>query len=449
MKRKSRPHVPEKEVVRIWQKRVRRQRFMNDAAGEPLEVIYPGRLNDNRGGDFRDAVIAAGSELQYGCIEIHSRSSGWRTHGHQADPFYNQVVLHVALEEDAAGKTVRQDGKVVPTIILNQNIPPGGGPERTGSPRPCQAARSKRRAAEIQQSLEEAGIRRFNLKAERYGQELSDPDEGQSLYLGIMEALGYNRNSRPFLDLGRRFSLPMAEKMIGVNIQGQALADLQAVLLGTAGLLPSQRGLHPGKETYIANLECVWERLSGAACMSRPDWELFRVRPGNSPVRRIIALSHLILRFQAKGLRQSLEDLVLRALSNPDLSVLESALTVEAGGYWADHYDFASPSKIKAGQALLGRARVRAIVVNALLPYLQSRVWTGRLSAAASGISELFCHYPRQESNSIERHMLKQLALDFGQVNSACLQQGLMHLYKQYCIQGKCGECLVASSGQL
>jgi hypothetical protein len=462
MKAKAKLNLSEKEVVRIWQNRLQEPRLMCDTEGQSLEVIYPGRLNDSRGGDFKDAVIASGPQLEYGCIEIHSRTSGWRVHGHQSDPHYNQVVLHVAMEQDTEGKTVRQDGVVVPTIILSRNAPPGSGSGRNGSLPPCRAGKRKGRVEEIRQALRQAGIRRLVQKAGRFSQELADADEGQSLYLGILEALGYNRNSQPFLELGRKFSLSMAERLIDAKNQKKSLLELQAVLLGTAGLLPSQRpadilpsqqaaGLLASRgrfqnieQQYVYDLERIWAGRSVKINMSRHDWEFFRVRPGNYPVRRIIALSHLILRFQPRGWRQSWENLALGAQSALDFLALESALQVTANCFWAAHFDFASAWPDSCGGTLLGRQRAREIIVNVLLPYLHQMSETGKLKAPGYGICELYSHYPRLESNTIERHMLQQLSLNTRQVNTACLQQGLMLIYKQYCTLGRCAECVLS-----
>ena len=65
--------------------------------GKPLKIIYPGRINDDRGADFRDAVIATGRRLIKGDIEIHVKDSDWRAHRHHRNPIYNRVILHVVL----------------------------------------------------------------------------------------------------------------------------------------------------------------------------------------------------------------------------------------------------------------------------------------------------------------------------------------------------------------
>ena len=57
-------------------------------------------------------------------------------------------------------------------------------------------------------------------------------------------------------------------------------------------------------------------------------------------------------------------------------------------------------------------------------------------------------YYPRLENNWITRHMEQQI---FGQcyrrlVNSAQRQQGLIHLYRTFCIERKCAQCQVGGA---
>jgi hypothetical protein len=40
--------------------------------------------------------------------------------------------------------------------------------------------------------------------------------------------------------------------------------------------------------------------------------------------------------------------------------------------------------------------------------------------------------------------MSSQLGLSDRQVNLACRQQGLLHLYKEFCTQGRCDSCELA-----
>ena len=51
------PPICERDVVDVWRQRVQAGTTLHDSNGESLTVVYPGRPNDGRGGDFRDAVI--------------------------------------------------------------------------------------------------------------------------------------------------------------------------------------------------------------------------------------------------------------------------------------------------------------------------------------------------------------------------------------------------------
>lgn len=393
--------IAESQVVQAWQDHLRKQRHLADSEGQPVEVIYPGRLNDGRGGDFRDAVVAFSSEWKRGCIEIHTRSSGWQAHGHHRNPVYNQVVLHVALEQDQPGKAVLQNGQTIPTVILDHYLKQS--PQQPVAGLPCDRVST---GPDQLSYLDRAGECRFLNKAFRYLAELASGGPAESLYQGVLEALGYSRNQQPFRELARRMPLARLEENIRTGGQaGDVLARLQGLLLGAASAL---------------------------------DWELYKVRPGNSPLRRILALSHLIYRFRQRGWLDTLLEMVRETPIERGARELELAFTVNEAYYGGA--DCCLPG-LSAGPVILGRDRAAGIVINVLLPFAWAwgqRSLEPELSRRAR---QIYRRYPHIAANSIERHMLDQFSLGPRQVNSALRQQGLIHIYKTLCIQGKCGEC--------
>lgn len=56
-----------------------------------------------------------------GNVELHVRSSEWHAHGHSDDPAYDNVALHVVLDEDRP--VVRQNGERIPCLELKGRIP--------------------------------------------------------------------------------------------------------------------------------------------------------------------------------------------------------------------------------------------------------------------------------------------------------------------------------------
>ncbi|MSQ25095.1 MAG: DUF2851 family protein [Dehalococcoidia bacterium] len=89
---------------------------------------------------------------------------------------------------------------------------------------------------------------------------------------------------------------------------------MEALFLGTAGLLPSQRGLTgtDGADDDTSDLDRAWTRHGGIMTPIATPWRTFRVRPENLPARRIAAAAALVARHAAGGLLQALRDAVLQ-----------------------------------------------------------------------------------------------------------------------------------------
>lgn len=449
------PNNPtESQVTKIWQHQLLDKTRLVTEEGESIKIIYPGRINDDQGADFRDAVIAGSQGLIKGDIEIHVKSSGWREHRHHQDVVYNRVILHVVMWHDSKVVTSLQNRREVPVLALHKyiKIPISQCLNLVCSPTilnvPCRKVARCLSTGAVAEFLDRAGKERFRVKAARFQTDLTQMEAGQSLYQGIMGALGYSKNKLPFLELARRLPLQILESMTEGEISDEeCFARQQALLLGTAGLLPSQRqDRHQENrldDKWMDKLERLWASSHHTEAMSPNAWHLFRVRPNNSPIRRLVAMNYLLLRYREQGILEGLVSLVKEAPVSRGDHRLEKGLLVIINGYWANYFDFGSGSRIKS-PTLLGSERAANIIVNVLLPF--TFAWsrfTSRPELERKALGLYRC-YPKLTTNSVERHMMAQLGLSSSLVNSARRQQGLIHIYNSLCTQGRCNGCALS-----
>ncbi len=347
-----------------------------------------------------------------------------------------------------------QNGGNIPTLALHKYIKSplsqwadGEYPSVT-SGMPCFRAAERLATGIMAEFIDSAGEARFLAKAARFQSDLAQMGAGQSLYQGIMGALGYAKNKLPMLKLARRLPLQILESMTQGRISDEeCLARQQALLLGAAGLLPSQcPNWHRGNDDkWIDKLEGLWASSRQPEAMSRNEWRLFKVRPNNSPIRRIVAMSYLILRYREKGILKAIINMVNEVPVNKGYRRLEKGLLVTTNGYWASHFDFGSANRISS-PTLLGSWRAADIIVNVLLPF--TLAWS-RLNSQPElemKVFDLYRCYPRLAVNTVERHMRNQLGLSSCLVNTAQRQQGLIHIYNTLCTQGNCNSCPLGES---
>jgi hypothetical protein len=438
---------PEKRVLEMWQGPLQRRTDLVTAENEPIEIIYPGRLNDDRGADLRDAVVNTAQGRLKGDIEIHVKSSSWWTHRHHLDPVYNRVILHVVYWNDNVRPIVLENGFTVPTLALHDYIdrPAVKGMVDAIPSVPCRNAGHSRNVFKLNKILEAAGDERFLSNAAHLKAGIVEYGVGQALYRGIMTALGYAKNKEAMADLANRLPLERLEAAAAPGApENECLAQYQARLIGTAGLLPSQReAAFPAgcpDEDWTKKLEKTWAGCREIPVMFAGDWRFFKVRPGNHPVRRLAAMSHLLLRYRKAGLLAGLRSIFeSMGTGHPEKS-LEPALQVNPDSFWGRYLDIGMPA---GGMipALLGKERAGEIVINVLLPFAAAGGFTDTDPETPGKALNIYREYRAAAENTLVKHMRKQLGVGKHSIDSARRQQGLLHIYKTRCSQGKCAEC--------
>lgn len=477
--------VDERLVARLWDDQHPFALPLKTASGEEVRVVYRGRRRYDRGPDFPGALIALrGESLVLGDVEVHVNSSDWRRHGHHRDPHYNGVVLHVVLYQDDPTFCLRQDGIRVPEVVLSSHLSMPLEKLLThdvyDSPRPSPCWQgSLESGSELSTMLEECGMERHEARVRRYEAGLTCCSQDQLLYQGIATALGYSQNRVPFEKLADLLPLDVvltcrrttidgrgsrSERGGGIGRQtaqagpGEPLLDntpvprdfwhllpLEALMMGVAGLLPSQRGVPREPDPYSEAAE-EWWRAEGASwagsSMKSEEWQFFRVRPNNFPTRRLAALAQVVSRWPVDGLAAALESLTLAFEPRKLPRALEALLLdVPRDGYWAGHCDFGLD--LRRPMDLVGRQRAAEIAINVFLPFLTAYALVNSNEELGLRAREVYRLYPKRGDNELARYVASQVT---GvprprAARSACRQQGLLHVYRMWCEVKRCADC--------
>jgi hypothetical protein len=440
--------ISEKTVAFIWQHQL--VYGLKTVDGKTVEVCYPGRNASGGGCDFSDAVFYCDGRQVCGNVEVHVKSSYWYRHGHHKDPNYDKVSLHVVMWHDFSGPTILHNGNSIPILALFSFLSAPLKEESNTSVEGnkadiffCSKAKRYSSVEDLIDVLDRAGEKRFMLKMNAFYEELAGGQKAERVLMKyVARALGYMNNMTPFEKLSRI--------LLSERFKAYLCADLlsiQSIIVGTAGLLPSQRAVIHNRDRdehvlYIYRMEEIWRSLGHEDIMNEQEWRLFSMRPQNYPVRRQIALACLIARYRDKGMADSLTRLISAAADNRLCPELREALQVASRGYWTDHVDFGITLKHDA--ALLGGGRAGEIAVNVVLPFIAA--WSGlhhdtRLQERSI---TAYKRFSRLEDNQITRHMKEQLFRGTMPGLNAARQQGLIHIYRTSCRQRDCAECMIA-----
>ncbi|MDI3340722.1 MAG: DUF2851 family protein, partial [Sphaerobacter sp.] len=215
--------------------------------GRDVRVVYRGVWTHGAGPDFTGALLDLGGRLVSGSVEVHRRAAGWYEHGHHRDPAYNDVVLHVVLDDDPGRPARRQDGSTVATLALRPYLL---GPVEAFRPAPalrplgaigfahCAPAVAATRPAALVRVWEAAGDARLAGKVASLAQALSAAPPGQVLYARLLDALGYSRNREGMRAVADRLPYPDLEARLAGQPPWERRARAAGLLLGVAGFLP-------------------------------------------------------------------------------------------------------------------------------------------------------------------------------------------------------------------
>jgi hypothetical protein len=439
-------HIPPERLLQVvWQhQRILREQ-LRTLDGRRVRILHPGFANPEGGPDFRGAVVQFDHEAPVsGDVEVDLRASGWRAHGHDRNPAFSGVILHVIWEGDKPaekGPPTLPLGAVLDAPLHELNLwlvpdaPPGLPENLRGQ---CSGPMSELSTGQCHALLLEAAQVRFQAKAAHFEARAREAGWEQALWEGLFRALGYKHNAWPMQCLAERRARWMPPR--------PAPLALQARLLGLSGLLPSDLTREQaGADGYLRRVWDQWwrERDEFEDCaLPRSVWRLHRQRPANHPQRRLALAAHWLAE----------ADLPARlerwAVADPgDASLVESLaeiLRVEHDEFWDWHWTMRS-GRLGKRQPLLGVTRVTDLAINVILPWLWVRAAGGRSAELQTAIELRYQTWPRAEDNSVLRLARQRL---FGGASAPTLktaaeQQGILQIVRDFCDRSNaiCTDC--------
>jgi Protein of unknown function (DUF2851) len=442
----------ERLLQAVWlHQRLRRDR-LKTADGRAVRIFHPGFASAEGGPDFRGAVIQIGDDAPCsGDVEIDLRASGWRAHGHDRNPNFKNVLLHVVWDDagvhaptcssnSVSGRPKVEIQPPPPALAIGDKLDTPLGELglwlESESPRSlpenlrgkCCAPLNDLDETQLTGLLREAATVRFQAKAAHFRARAQRVGWEQSLWEGLFRALGYKHNAWPMQNLAesqRRWTR-------GVN---SAFA-LQARLFGVSGLLPVELSrTHTGGDGYLRRIWDRWwrERDGFDDCiLPRAAWKFHGLRPANHPQRRLALAAHWL----ASGDRvEQLKEWCAADLPDEGLpDSLRKILEVEGDEFWSWHWTFRS-ARLRKPQPLLGNARVTDLAVNVILPWLWTRAVEGKNGKLQRAIERRYFAWPAAQDNSVLR-LARQRLLGSRRNRpwrNAAAQQGLMQIVRDFC----------------
>lgn len=397
-------------------------RHLKTVDGEDVTILSPGQLNEDAGPDFFNARIERGGTEWCGNIEIHVKASDWYRHGHQSDPAYDNIILHVVAINDA--RIERQNKSLIPQtcIAASKEFFELYAGLTEGMNRPgCLPYLWQIDVLKRTDWVETLGIERLQEKSQRL-KELLESQNGdwyQALFILLARGLGFGLNSVPF---------ELTAKSIALNYlmrHRDNLFQLEALLFGQAGMLG---GIGREGDEYYGKLCREYAFLSQKYSLTPVGpgiWKYSRTRPQNFPHRRIALLAASL----SSGLK--LQESLLEAAGDSDR--LREIFDFEMSEYWGNHSDFGREGE---AQRHLSRGSINLLLINVAAPfYYTYGALTGNYDLSEKGIDLL------NELNP-ERNCIIQMWAGAGlKAESAFQSQALLHLRKEYCDKSRCLEC--------
>lgn len=430
--------MDEKFLYHIWDAG-HIQAELKTVSGKSLKIIYAGQFNTNRGPDFVNAILNINGEELQGSVEIHLNTLDWLHHNHHEDMYFNPVVLHVVQKHNGnLMHTIKENGELVEILELQNQL--SEDIEKLMSEAEATAKYPAGTFCDLLSGIDKDhllsilswnGRMRLAGKVRRFNAALSLSDFDQILYEGIMEAAGYDKNKLNMAQLAQ--ALPFA-RLQEWHRAGMTVTELTAILSISGGLLEKSKArITP--QVYNTLLS-AYEKQAWQGRKIPIDWQLFRIRPCNHPLKRLFILSEFLFASLEKGLLQRFSSVI--ESGNPSPKERQQRFMMMLGE---------AVSHLPEQHSKLGKSVISNIYLNIYLPIMllfAQKMANGQMQES---LETSWDSFPALSDNYITRYMKRHInpGNQDHLKGRSLYQQGLINLYHSYCRYHLCTHCVAKS----
>ena len=411
----------------LWKYGLYDHHKLHDNEGNVITVIHPGEYNRDAGPDFFNARISVAGTIWAGNVEIHTKSSHFDTHGHQSNPLYNNVILHLVAENDKRVYNSKGEELLTIKLVFDKSlIEKYNCLINNPSVIACQDDINIIDKTQQRNWLEALAIERLEGKSLSILKIFSETNNNweETFYRLLSRYFGFRINTEPFERLARALPLNIIKRHADNRFQ------IESLLYGTAGLLDEGLFKEALTDSYYRDLTKEYKILSAKYSLQPLNgwiWKFAKLRPANFPTIRISQLA---------GLLASSNGLFSRILDTKNIGDLAGLFKPEASEYWNDHYIFGSKSKDKPKKA--GAQAEDIILINSVIPalyaYGKARDMVSYTEKAARFLENI-----KPEKNTVIKDWIKAGI----KPDSALISQALLQLRDCYCRKRRCLECRI------
>ena len=418
--------VSEKLLHFIWKHQYYQKTPLYTDEGDSLMILNPGTYNHNQGPDFTDAIIRINDIKFVGNIEIHINSSDWKAHQHQADPNYNNVILHIIWNNN--GSVENNNGQLIPQLTIC-NLVPKWLLNRydllmnTSETLPCSTFLPSIKPIIWDNWKERLTVERLEEKTNRIMilYEESNHHWEEVLWWLMAHNFGLKLNDELFFQMAKSIPVKILAK------HRSQLYQIEALLFGQANLFNGNctEEYHQVLSKEHQFLLKIYE------LKSVPIQPVFlRMRPSGFPTIRIAQLATLI---------QHSTHLFSLIKETEDVQNIRKLFQVNTSEYWNKHYVFGKESITR--EKTIGNTMIENIIINTIIPILFTY---GKLHKDEALMQRMINWLSQllPESNAILTKWEKNAIANQNAFDS----QGLLQLSTHYCKTKRCMECAIGNS---